>query len=315
MFPFLIKRQCRSVQILTYHRVNDEGDPFFPAAPIDVFAKQMDYLAHTHYVCSLEEAVERLKRNDVPDNAVVVTLDDGYKDNYINAFPILKQLSIPATIFLATDAIGSERILWQDRVFSAFRETQLPLLSGFANNRRDFPLDTVKERVFAQNEVLKLLWSLDRYERLRWIDCLTEQLQVDDKKASSNLMLTWDEVRSMAQDGISFGSHTVTHPILSKLTAERVWDEISQSKRVIERQLGCMVRTLAYPRGKREDFNDGVKNMLKEAGYICGLTTMLGTNDESRDLFELRRYGPWGSSLPKFAMQLTWHTFVHDWSC
>jgi hypothetical protein len=127
-FPFVKKRKGPSLQILTYHRVNDEHDPFFPATPVDVFEKQMAYVGRRHHVCALDEAVERFWLGDLPDNAVAITFDDGYRDNYLHAFPIVKSLSLPMTIFLATDAIGTGRTLWHDRVFSAFRDTVVPAI-------------------------------------------------------------------------------------------------------------------------------------------------------------------------------------------
>src|SRR5262245_59544386 len=139
-FPFIIRRISRNIQILVYHRVNDERDPFFPAISTADFRKQMQYLAENCNCCPLAEAVERLKKNDVPENTVVITFDDGYKDNYTNAFPVLQRFSIPATIFLATKAIGSAHTLWHDRVFSAFRRTANPMLTGFGNPPRDYPL-------------------------------------------------------------------------------------------------------------------------------------------------------------------------------
>ena len=150
-FPFVKRRKAGNVQILVYHRVNDDSDAFFPGTPIDVFKNQMEYLAANFNICSLDEAVERMVSKDVPDNTVVITFDDGYRDNYLNAFPMLKNLSIPATIFLATDAIGSKRVLWHDRVFSAFRETRVPVLRGLVMIHEPIALNTLK-----RNYLLKM---------------------------------------------------------------------------------------------------------------------------------------------------------------
>ena len=137
-FPFIQKRKNKNINILIYHRVNDDNDQFFPATPINVFKKQMEYICSRFKTFPLEEIIERMKNNDVPDSSIVVTFDDGYLDNYSNAFPILKELSIPATVFLATDAIETGRILWHDRVFSAFRETGSLHLKGFGIDQRNF---------------------------------------------------------------------------------------------------------------------------------------------------------------------------------
>ena len=307
VFPYVKRRRSRSVQILAYHRINDEHDPFFPATPTKVFARQMEYLASHLSVYPLADLIESLQRRDVPENAVAITFDDGYRDNYLNAFPILRQLSLPATIFLATDAIGSRRVLWHDRVFSAFRETRAPFLEDAQRNLGRYPLATLDEKLVAQTEVLKILRSLDDLHRLRWIDRLAEKLGVMDRKELPDLMLTWDDVKIMHQSQISFASHTVTHPILSKIPSDKVRQEIFESKRILEERLRTTITTFAYPVGRKEDFNEMTKDCLREAGYICALTSIFGSNSGGEDLFELRRGKPWEEYLPVFAAKLDWY--------
>ena len=282
---------------------------FSPGTPIAVFKNQMEYLASNYYVCSLDEAVARLVSQDVPDNTVVITFDDGYRDNYLNAFPTLKNLSIPATIFLATDAIGSQRILWHDRVFSAFRETRVMVLDGFGDHSQKYRLSTVEEKLFAQGEFLKFIWSLDDHEKIFWIDFLVERLEVIDCKEVPDLMLSWEEVKIMHESGISFGSHTVTHPILSKLSVDRAREEIQESKAVIDQKLRTPIRTFAYPNGRKDDFNESTKRLLKEAGYVCALTTKFGANEIDEDLFDLRRATPWDQDIYTFGLRLSSYKF------
>jgi len=309
VFPFVKNRYCGNVQILVYHRVNDEKDPFFPGSPIAVFERQMKYLVSNFNIISLEDAVERMVSKDVADNTVVITFDDGYRDNYLNAFPILKDLSIPATIFLATDSIGSQRVLWHDRVFSAFRETRVEVLDDFGNNSQRYPLSTVEEKLLAQGKFLNFLWSLNDQDRLFWIDFLVEKLQVMDRKEVPGLMLSWEEIRIMHENGISFGSHTMTHPILSKLPLDRAREEIQKSKRVIEERLRTPIRTFAYPKGSGDDFDDSTKRLLKEAGYACAVTTKFGANESDQDLFDLRRATPWDHNVGAFGLRLNYYKF------
>ena len=310
LVPLSIKKKYpQKVQILGYHRVNDGADPFFPPISTKVFTRHMDYLASTHNILPLEEAVERMNEDDVPANAVVVTFDDGYRDNYLNAFPILQKLSIPATIFIATDALDSRRVLWHDRVFSAFRETRVPFLKDFPDSSREYCLKTIEEKLFAQREILKFLRSLDKSERLLWIARLTDELEVTDRRDALNLMMTWDDAKVMCKNGISFGSHTITHPVLSTLSGDEAALEIYESKRTIEQKLGITVKTFAYPGGKKEDFSVSTKGILKEAGYTCAVSAIFGINGPGQDLFELRRGTPWEEFLPVFATKLEWYSF------
>ena len=125
------RRRAGSLHILVYHRVNDERDAFFGGLPVAVFTSQMEFVARHFTVRPLEAALEALRRGETDDNIVAVTFDDGYMDNFTHALPVLLRLGIPATFFLTTDAIGTGRVVWHDRVFAAFRETKVGELRAF----------------------------------------------------------------------------------------------------------------------------------------------------------------------------------------
>ena len=111
--------------ILTYHRVNDDGDPFFSALPTAVFERQMRHVARHYRVLPLEDLVERLQRGGLPRNALAITFDDGYRDNLTHAAPILARLGLPATIFLATGFIGTAEVPWFDRLAQGLKKSPL----------------------------------------------------------------------------------------------------------------------------------------------------------------------------------------------
>jgi len=308
-FPYIKKRRSNNFQILNYHRVNDDGDSFFPGIKVNVFEKHMEYLSSFYNIMPLEEAINRVKYNDIPDNIIIITFDDGYKDVYLNAYPILKKLSIPATIFLPTSCIDTGEVLWHDRVFSAFRETQRSSLPEYGICAKTYSLGTPEEKLRAQQDILRFLRSLNTHDRLVWIDCLIAKLFPQDRKNFSPMMLSWDDIKTMHVNGLSFGSHTVTHPIMSKISPEQAMWEICESKKIIESHLGAPVRTFAYPNGKEEDFDHTTKALLQEVGYVCALTTIFGTNAYGHDLFALRRGQPWETDLPLFAAKLSWYKF------
>jgi peptidoglycan/xylan/chitin deacetylase (PgdA/CDA1 family) len=309
-FPFVQRRKSTSLQILTYHRVNDEGDPFFPAVSTQQFAAQMEHLAEDYCPCGLEDAVERLQHHELPERAIVVTFDDGYRDNYCNAFPILQRCAIPATIFLATGAIGTGGVIWHDRVFRAFRSTKVAALDFVRGIEMIYPLTNINEKRTAQARILQLLWNLAEEDRLDRIEQLEKRLEVDGAETSASTMLSWDEVALMLRGGVAFGSHTISHPILSKLTDRRLREEIEDSKKIIESKTQKPVKAFAYPVGRREDFDDRAKHILKEAGYECGVTTIFGVNEIGQDPFELRRGSPWRNDIASFAARLSWYKFA-----
>ncbi len=116
-FPFVSIRKRPCFQILTYHRVNDERDWVFPGTPVQTFREQMEYLRENWHVLTLGEIVERVSSGDLPERTVAVTFDDGYRDNYEQAFPVLSATGVSATFFLATRSITEGVFLWHDRVF------------------------------------------------------------------------------------------------------------------------------------------------------------------------------------------------------
>ena len=310
VFPFVKRRRLNNLQILVYHRVNDEGDLFFPAIPTDQFARQMEYLSANRLPLCLQEAVQRLRYNELPERAVVVTFDDGYRDNFLYAYPILQRYGIPATIFLASGAIGPGKMIWHDRVFRAFRKTKVPALEHISGIEKSFPLMTLEQKLAAQGRVLQLIWELPDGERDEWINRLEEHFAVNKEKEPVNAMLTWGEVLAMAEGRISFGSHTISHPILSRLSDDKLYDEIGGSKKVIESNTNRPVHAFAYPVGRKQDFNDRVKAIVQEAGYLCAVTTTFGVNEPGQDVFELRRATPWETDIPSFAARLCWYQFI-----
>ena len=118
----LNRRTGPSARILYYHRVNDDNDPFFPAISTELFDRQMQYISRLYWVVSLADLVGHLNGGPV-ETVVSVTFDDGYQDNYLSAYPILKKYGIPATIFLTTGSIDSREPVWFEQLLQALKET------------------------------------------------------------------------------------------------------------------------------------------------------------------------------------------------
>jgi len=310
VFPFFKRRQTRKAQILGYHRVNDDADAFFPGVPVALFTRQMEYVAENYTIYSLDQIVAALTSRDLPDNALCITFDDGYKDNFVHAFPVLSRLSLPATIFLATGAIGSGKLLWHDRVFAGFRQTQVPELAVVGTAWPHYPLQTVTQRQYALAAVLNSLWNLPDIKRGEYVNTLLDALEVENDAQSQGLMLDWPDVETMSECNIQFGAHTVTHPILSKAAPQLARKEIGRSTEAIEQRRAVTVNHFAYPVGRRSDFSDEIKTFLRDVGFVSAVTTIDGSNDEHTDLYELRRATPWDADVDSFALRLAYFKFA-----
>jgi peptidoglycan/xylan/chitin deacetylase (PgdA/CDA1 family) len=289
-------------QVLAYHRVNDDGDPFFPSIPTEVFARHMAHIADTHTVLPVEVLVERLRNGGLPRNALAITLDDGYRDNLTHAAPILARLGLPATVFLATGFIGTGTAPWFDRLAMALKLTAVETSSTPWGT--EWRLASRVDRLHALDEALARLKRLPEAEFLHTVEALVERLGEPEPWRFEGLMLSWDDVDSLLGHGLSVGAHTVTHPILSRLTPERARAEIHGSRRMIEAGCGRSPRAFAYPNGGPADYTETVAAQVREAGFECAVTTRFGLNTGAISAYELRRGGPWERDPATFALKL-----------
>ena len=306
------KRTRACGRILYYHRVNDESDPFSDAISTKLFEEHVRYLVRHYKVVGMQEMVRRLAEGDSPELLVAITFDDGYADNYWNAFPILQRYGVPATIFLTTGGLDSCEPLWFERLAGAVRRTAREFIDLEADIPRRFWMRTMAERADSNRRIFALLRTMKNRERLEWLPRILKDLGAAEPAIIGSGMLTWDQVRTMNAAGIDFGGHTVTHPFLSKLTpAETAW-EVSECKRRIEEELQRPAEHFAYPNGREEDIATENKEALRAAGYRAAVTTIWGVNDESTDQMQLKRGGPWENSRSVFAAKLDWYQLVNQ---
>lgn len=289
-------RSKRQVIILNYHTA--EGN----------LRAQMDYLSRHYRVMHLEEALEELyatksvvhrdtSRRDhrIP---LVLTFDDGYLDNYTYAWPLVKTLQIPMTIFIIPGYVESGHYFWW---LAAKR-----LLKQVNGAKVKFEGEAYQLSNPGERETLrKLIDTRLRYaasvaEREAFLLSLQQELGVSlpergmDGIAARDedaLPMTWEQMREMEESGfVSFGAHTVHHPVLSALADQaELQYEVSESRNLLEQKLGHPVLTFAYPIGKPQHFGDQSVQAVKSAGYSWALTTIEDTNTDETDPYLLRR--------------------------
>lgn len=306
----LRRRAVPPFLILIYHRVHPKPGPFMidPVSP-DRFEAQMRHLARAYRPLPLIELLERSRAGTVPAGAIAVTFDDGYADNAEHALPILARHGIPATVFLVTGCIGTGRIPWHDEVLLAFASARRSAIRipGRSPDSPPLPLGSEEERRRAAFAVLGALKPMPEEGRLAAVRAVQEELGSGDAGVAASLMLDWDRVRAMRGSGITFGSHTETHPILSRVAPGRAREEVLRSKRTIEKELGEEAAFFAYPNGRPEDFDEETVSALREAGYRGALTTTFGANEAGEDPLRWRRAAAWSADPRRFALQLAWY--------
>lgn len=284
------------------HRVASDFDDLLGGIPPDLFERQIAWLARHFRFLSMDELVEHIhQKKPVPANSVVLTLDDGYVDNYTNALPVLERHRVPATIYLVTDSIETGELPWPQRLAWVLARTQRNTLELDLPDRVSFPLKTMPERVKALKAIKQIRKTLSMREQLNLFQSVVDQCGVPTPRGR---MLSWDQAREMRGRGITFGSHTVHHPFMNRLPLEDARHELVESKRVIEKRLGERVRHFCFPHGS---YGEAVGRLAQEAGYESYFISggLNRTNDHTRSPFQFRRLGLSDEELPVLALATT----------
>ena len=255
-------------QILMYHRILDI--PAVRGISPELFEQQLAYISKHFRVVPIETLLAELQHHQVQPYTLALTFDDGHYDFYENAWPLLKKYKLPATLYVTTGFVDSQCWLWPDLIKylllnSRTRELTLAPLSSFT-------LDA---------ENLNRCWStigdycltLDVAARNHFIEKIAEACGVDipaqPRKPFS--AVTWEELREMHAEGLGIGSHTVSHPLLSKLNATALKDELQQSADMLQKHLGIRAMGICYPNGRPDDINLEVIRTAQTTGYSYGL--------------------------------------------
>lgn len=325
VFDRVARWNKRKVTIVQYHGVTASPGPFqgienhkgkhLTAAK---FLDQMRYLRTQYQVVPLQEIVSHyLAGTPLPDCCAAITFDDGYRNNYSIAYPILRAFNLPATIFVTTEFISGNNPLWVDRIEYALNKTSKELLElDIPGEEVALSLKNDRERVTAKELLNALLKRSSQGLRSVVVNQLEERAERalggrrDDQGDYASL--TWDEVAEMQSSGlITIGSHTATHPILPRCSSAEVEDELVLSKTLIEKILGRACGLFCYPNG---DFDAGTRAAVGRAGYVGAASSMRGLNDDQADLLALKRLGvPDRFSLAEFAATVSGGLFLLSW--
>lgn len=291
------------LSILNYHRVLPEQDALFPHEVSRVsFDAQMQHLKEVFNVLPLFEAVDRLQKGTLPARAVCITFDDGYADNATVALPVLQRHGLSATFFIATAYLNGGR-MFNDTVKEVVRHAQHERLDLTEIGLGVHDLSAPGAREGAINRMLRKLKYLPVDVRDRTVTRLCELAECGP--LPDNLMLTTDQLRQLHRAGMEIGAHTARHPILARLDAESVVQEIVSGRQFLEAATGAPIRLFAYPNGKPGvDYLPEQVRIVRELGFAAAVSTQPGAASQSSDMFQLPRFTPWQPGIGYFVPQL-----------
>ena len=278
------------LRILAYHRVAELRDT--PAvdsrsvsATPEVFTRQMEHLARFYRVVSMPEVLEAVEKEaPLPKRAVLITFDDAYADFADIAWPILKRFRLPATMFVPTAYPDhAERTFWSDALYQAFAATLRVEINVPPLGR--LPLLAAEEKRKSLQVIQNYVTTIPHCEAMRLVDSLCAELGLSFVVGGS--VLSWDQLRQLAREGLTLGSHTRTHAIMTKVAREQMREEVQGSQGDLQREIGACLPIFCYPNGNH---NDAVVSVLSEQSIRLAFTTVPGSNElSSLDPLRLHR--------------------------
>jgi peptidoglycan/xylan/chitin deacetylase (PgdA/CDA1 family) len=285
--PFRLASRGKAL-ILMYHRFSETGEGI--STPARRFAEQLDYLTQHYRIAPLSEVAGYLQSGKpMPSGLAVVTIDDGYRDAYEIAFPILRERKVPATLFVVTDFVDRKCWLWTDKLRYLTARAESRVFEAAVNGRAlRIELSGRAARLQAAEQINGQLKRMTDDAKDEAIERLASVFGVGlpalpPPELSS---LTPDELREMDAAGVEIGSHTVTHQILTKVSGERLRYELRESRSRLESILGRKVTLLGYPNGNH---NRSVQKEAARAGYRCAVTADYGLNNGRSNPLALKR--------------------------
>jgi peptidoglycan/xylan/chitin deacetylase (PgdA/CDA1 family) len=286
--------------ILCFHRVRPPANvAFAPNRALEVAPQFLDrtictLLREGFEIIALDDVTERVRSHRLRSPFAVLTFDDGYRDNLIHAWPVLRRHGIPWTICVVPDFLSHAGLPWWivleqavarlDRIRPSANDKTAVLMTGspvekaqaFAHLRRELQMSGEERRAAAIRD-------------------LAEQSEIDVVEVVRDACMDWDELAVLANDpDATIAAHTMSHPVLSRLCDTKAAREIGGSKRALEGRLNRAIRFLAYPHGDRGSVGTREFSIAQAAGYELGLTT------KPSHVFPRHKDG--GFSLPRISM-------------
>lgn len=307
----LLRRFTAGAVVLLYHRVADlDHDPQLLAVSSRRFDEHMRLLARHFEPVSLSQLVSRLHGGGISKRTVVVTFDDGYEDNLQIAKPILQKHGIPATVFVTSGAVDSDREFYWDKLDDILLSDRsvpetLNLQIGDQDLRWRFSPDEASgdrrswnvlasgeptSRQAAYMALCDLLRPLPYTEQRHLVQQLSDWAGIDLTARATHRAMTTHQLQQLTKDdSVEVGAHTIDHPVLATLSPEQQQHQIVESKSKLESILGQAVQSFSYPYGTRHTYSPQTIEAVANAGFVSACSNFSGLARRGTDPYQLPR--------------------------
>jgi len=290
------------LSILIFHRVLPHPDPLMPSEPdVNRFDQIIRWITDWFNVLPLGEAVEQLKRHQLPARAAAITFDDGYADNLLHATPILRKHGVRATFFIATGYIDGG-LMWNDALTESIRAARQSHIDLGFLGLGSVSLSSTEEKRLVLEQAITAIKPRPHEDILSAVSRIQD---ICGEAMPDNLMLTTPQLKELVANGMELGAHTVNHPNLTNLLDPEVSREIIDSRDFLSSLAGQPIQTFAYPNGRLgRDYLPRHAQIVRELGFSAAVTTNWGVSSSTSDLFQLPRFTPWDRLKPMFGLRL-----------
>ncbi len=287
-----VQRHCATIFMLHRFRDPELGVAGFDAQRL---RETLGYLTRQNYeLIGLVELFDRLAGNGPePRGAVAFTIDDGYRDHATIAAPIFAEYRCPVTTFVTTGFLDRLIWFWWDQIEYIFSQThQTSARVDLGGASLEYHWTNQAERDHARDDFVERCKAVPHDEKNAAIARLALAAGVDIPKTAPARYapMTWDQLRACEDMGMTFGPHTVTHPVLSRMTAEQAKHELTESWNRLRAEARRPVPIFCYPNGRWEDFGDREIAILREQGISGAVAGVPGYADAA--LFRRHQDGP-----------------------
>lgn len=282
-------RRQKGCVILYGHRVTDNDEGYMQGLRPEWLDAQLGYLTRHYEIISLHQLLLCYEHGrPVPARSVVLTFDDGFRDNLENAFPVLEKHGVPATIFAVTGSLTTGELPWSQRLGYLFQNSPRSQVYHALTGPEPMPLGSAGERKSAYQRCKPALSAMAWQQRDQVIAGLARQLDVEPPR---DRMLTWAQARQLQASGIEIGAHTWSHALLARIPAEEASWEMRKSREDLREQLGIERPAFCFPAGSTSHLLQlHAAELGFRSAFLPGRPMRINTLDNA-DAFSLSRVG------------------------
>lgn len=256
------------------------------------FEDQIRFISQNYTVIPIDQYINHVTNKDVlPSNPLLITFDDGFLDNYLNAVPILEKYGCTATFFIIGNAVDASGDVILHRLYYAIDKLKQKVSKIKTDNYGEVVCDVSSKagKLTSIKDLRKAMATMKPEEKISFLNEIEKYSSVRFPEEYKNIYMSDNHLMDIIKRGFKVGGHTMSHPNLKLLSKTDIQEEVTEMIKILKKYDISNTQVFAYPYGQKNNFNDEAKACIKEANYSCAMTTIEGLNYSKTDQYELKR--------------------------